>query len=102
MIPADAAVAVPVGALCAVGGFIIGYWLSRLLGLREVAAVQAELEALRAASDELLRRSVKERADLRARLGIEPFHSSYCPCRSCTALAPVGVIKAGSNIEGEP
>ena len=102
MSPTMLSIAVPVGALCSALVFTAGYWLGHRVGVWRTGAVQAELEALRAASDELVRRSVKERADLRARLGIEPFHSSYCPCRSCTALAPVGVIKAESNIEGEP
>lgn len=97
MIPADAAV--PVGALCAALIFTGGYWLGRRVEVWRRAAVQAELDARRVADE----KAAREVAYLRRRLGIDPCHSSYCPCQSCTALAPVGVIKAGSAaIEGGP
>jgi hypothetical protein len=97
----DVSIAVPVGVLSAVMGFTVGYWLSRLFGLREAAQFQVELGALSAQAEKMEGRLLRECNDLRVRLGVDPFHSSYCPCARCTTLAPVGVIKAGSTAAQE-
>lgn len=92
MIPAD--VAVPVGALCAVGGFIVGYWLSRLLGLREVAKGQADVDRAEANAQAWAQLAVRRQAVINALEDravslnshkIRRSSSNRCPCATCKA-----------------